>query len=985
MAKKNHSTSGADVKDTGRQGAKRRKPRVIAGTERQQKMQTALFEIADAASAATDMQSFYKRLHEIVGVLMYAENFFIALYDPQTDLITWPYYVDTVDVEHPEPIALKNQHGGTGWILRTGRTLSHAEGTVSYAIEHGEAEQTGTVSDAIGVPLRSDGKTVGVLFIQSYRNKFKYNLKHVKVMDFVAKHISIALTRARAIEETRQRNREIAEALEQQTATSEILSVIASSPTGGGAGFAYRVADNQIYLAAQYHQDPNAFQEVLAQFPMPLDTPENESNIASVIRNRAVLHIEDMKTDLRLTQWNRDIAAKYGAGTTLWMPLVKDEKGIGGIFIAKYAVESFTERQINLVKTFANQAVIAIENVRLFTETQRLLKETEDRAAELAIINSVQEGLASKLEMQAVYDLVGDKIREIFDAQAIQIISFDHEKNLMYRNYLIENGQRLYVDPLPISKVWAYFISNPQTTLLNNVKDFIGQVDPDFVAPPVGHTPRSLIAVPLMVNGELRGAIDIESLDRENAFSESDVRLLETLANSMSVALENARLFDETQRLLKETEDRAAELAVINSVQEGLASKLEMQAIYDLVGDKIMEIFEADVVGIGFYDPTLKALDHPYIVDHGERFFPPPMSVPDEMVEYLKTHDATLINTYQEAQALMERFGIHNIGGPTPDNSYIVVPLTISGEFMGRITVAKLPAYAFTESDVRLLQTLVNSMSVALENARLWEQEKLYRKALQRELEIGREIQAGFLPEALPQVAGWEIAASLLSAREVAGDFYDAFELPDGTIGLVIADVCDKGVGAALFMTLFRSLIRAGANLDYFEHTERLNEYHLPAERLQRAISLTNNYIAETHEKSGMFATLFFGILDPGNGTITYINGGHEPPLILRAGSLREALNKTGPAVGLVTNACFEILEVQLEPNDIFFAFTDGVPDCTNPQGEFYGRDRLVNAFRQVKHSAQGLVGLIAEDLNQYINGATRFDDITLLALHRGG
>lgn len=105
---------------------------------------------------------------------------------------------------------------------------------------------------------------------------------------------------------------------------------------------------------------------------------------------------------------------------------------------------------------------------------------------------------------------------------------------------------------------------------------------------------------------------------------------------------------------------------------------------------------------------------------------------------------------------------------------------------------------------------------------------------------------------------GWEIAALLMSAREVAGDFYDAFEFPDGNIGLVIADVCDKAVGAALFMTLFRSLIRINPNQEYFEHQENASSSYSIAERLQRAMQLTNNYIAETHQDSGMFATLFF-------------------------------------------------------------------------------------------------------------------------------
>jgi sigma-B regulation protein RsbU (phosphoserine phosphatase) len=284
---------------------------------------------------------------------------------------------------------------------------------------------------------------------------------------------------------------------------------------------------------------------------------------------------------------------------------------------------------------------------------------------------------------------------------------------------------------------------------------------------------------------------------------------------------------------------------------------------------------------------------------------------------------------------------------------------------------------------MRLLETLANSMSVALENAQLWEQEKLYRRALERELEIGREIQTGFLPEKLPAVEGWELAASLMSAREVAGDFYDAFELPDGNLGLVIADVCDKGVGAALFMTLFRSLIRVTSNQEYFEHAEKGSASPSTAQRLRRAISLTNNYIAETHQESGMFATLFFGSLDPRDGRLTYINGGHEPPVIVRSGKVRESLRKTGPALGALLDGHFNVGVAQLHPGEMLFACTDGVPEAQNPQGEFFGHERLLDILRRCHNSAHELVKTIEADLHQYMDGTTQFDDITVLAVQR--
>ncbi|MCX6068869.1 MAG: GAF domain-containing protein, partial [Chloroflexi bacterium] len=167
------------------------------------------------------------------------------------------------------------------------------------------------------------------------------------------------------------------------------------------------------------------------------------------------------------------------------------------------------------------------------------------------------------------------------------------------------------------------------------------------------------------------------------------------------------------------------------------------------------------------------------------------------------------------------RLGQPTLPGTTTPKSWLGVPLFVGAQVTGILSLQNIDQEnAFSESHVRLLQTLAASMSLALENARLWEQENLYRQALEREFEIGREIQAGFLPDILPQPAGWEIAASLQPAREVAGDFYDVFELPEGRIGLVIADVCDKGLGAALFMTLFRSLLRAVSNIDFYARVD---------------------------------------------------------------------------------------------------------------------------------------------------------------------
>ena len=188
-------------------------------------------------------------------------------------------------------------------------------------------------------------------------------------------------------------------------------------------------------------------------------------------------------------------------------------------------------------------------------------------------------------------------------------------------------------------------------------------------------------------------------------------------------------------------------------------------------------------------------------------------------------------------------------------------------------------------------------ISSCLEKKRLGDLQNLYLKGLERELDIAREIQQSFLPFELPHTEGWQIAASLKAAREVAGDFYDAFLLPDKGIVSVVGDVCGKGVGAALFMTLFRSLIRATSTTDDFLGR---NDQHIltPVERLQHAVGFTNAYIVQTHSEANMFATIFIGLIDPRDGSLTYLNCGHEPALVMINKGVQERLPPTGPAVG---------------------------------------------------------------------------------------
>ncbi len=268
-------------------------------------------------------------------------------------------------------------------------------------------------------------------------------------------------------------------------------------------------------------------------------------------------------------------------------------------------------------------------------------------------------------------------------------------------------------------------------------------------------------------------------------------------------------------------------------------------------------------------------------------------------------------------------------------------------------------------------------VDATLEKKRLRDKERLWARSLERELEIGREIQKSFLPEELPRVPGWEIAARFRPARQVAGDFYDAFALPEvGRVGLVVADVCDKGVGAALFMALFRSLLRATATGEPARYAPD------PAAELLRAVRLTNDYIARTHGRSNMFATLFFGVLEPATGSLLYVNGGHDPPVVFGSGGVKSRLSPTGPAVGMMPDIAFEVGQARLEAGEGLLAFTDGVTDAMGASGR-YGEERLLALLVRPPAGASSLLDSIESSVAEHAAGQEQADDITLLAVHR--
>jgi sigma-B regulation protein RsbU (phosphoserine phosphatase) len=242
---------------------------------------------------------------------------------------------------------------------------------------------------------------------------------------------------------------------------------------------------------------------------------------------------------------------------------------------------------------------------------------------------------------------------------------------------------------------------------------------------------------------------------------------------------------------------------------------------------------------------------------------------------------------------------------------------------------------------------------------------------MERELMLAAQVQTSMMRTHFPRLPGWQFAGKLIPAKLTCGDFFDAFRLPDGKIAILIADVVDKGVGAALYMSMSCALLRS-----YILEN--------PANP-EQVFNIVNRRIQEDSD-TDQFVTVFLGILDPKTGSMIYSNAGHNPPLLIQnsAGKSATLLARTGPALGILEDITWDQRQTRLEPGDEMVLYTDGITDAENARQEFYGLDRLIKIVQNTHGlSAQALLDALIGDLHQFTGNAAQFDDIALMILQR--
>ncbi len=702
--------------------------------------------IQQALASQLDIREIFNLVGDRIQQVFDAQIVGIITYDPEDDMMDFRYAV-----EKGQHFVIPRQapSGFSEHIIRTGQALVINEDMPAASEKYRAPVITGEeIKSYVGVPLVVGGEVRGGISLQNIDREHAFTDSDVGLLTTLASSMSVALENARLfdetnrlLDETRQRAAELSLINSIQHALAAELDMASIYETVGvelRSIFGSQVVT--IYSAdLESHRMHTLYGFEKGQRLDLVDVPLNSlydwflAQTETVVFNRDFPEFAVKFSDYSVPQGEmpRSIITvpipHRARSRTVELLSIQDIDG-GRLF---------TEADVRLLETLAGSMGVALENARLLEETKRLLNETEQRAAELSIINSVQQGLSSNLEMRAIYNLVGNRIRDIFDAQVVHIRMYDAKTDFMTFPFVLDRDERLDVPGMKVDGIGVSgeVIRTRKPILVNRDYRAWAESLGSYLLEGQKEWPKSALGCPIMVGDNITGIVLVQNFDSEDVFSDSDVSLLTTLASSMSVALENARLFDETNHLLDETRQRNAELGVINSIQQGLASQLDMQALFTLVGDKIREIFDAQVVDILTYDRTTNLCHYQYMVEKGEKLGAPPFTPAGFSGQILKDREPMMVNRDLAARAVEHGSRAH--AGEMP-KSYLGVPLVRGDTAVGVISLQNIDREdAFGDSDLRLLTTLASSMSVALENARLFnETNRLLEEARQRNSEL---------------------------------------------------------------------------------------------------------------------------------------------------------------------------------------------------------------------------------------------------------
>lgn len=879
--------------------------------------------------------------------------------------------------------------------------LNAKKGVIPWVVQHGETKRINNVEleplyletpfgeDAFGsemaVPLFFGGEVLGVLDIQS-DHKQAFENDDQQLIETMADNIAIAIRNARLYRSEQWRRqvaeslRDVAGLLSNNIALKDVLDAILEQlhknlPCDVAGIWLFdpdspedTPLESRILYLAAYESNSTFPSEELGKITF---VPDAWVKNALTHKQPTIRQPDETVGPIAA---HYDMAQDYSA---IAAPLHTDDEVLGMLTLTHHSPGRYGLESQKITSTFASYAAIAIKNTRLYATSQ-------EQAWVSTILLQVAQATQSQTNIEELVQTIVRLTPMVVGIKgcALFLRDADSEVYSLYAMYGIGNTNEAFdlKQPLPLPNA-------PILAELTLTQEALFAQDPeeDFDLPEnLANRMKedTLILLPLMARNEVLGAFLLaneseSSLNNKNAemIGEERLKIIQGIIQQTAIAVENIRLLESRQ-----------EEAYVSTVLLQAAQAVVSSADLDDTLDSIVHIMPI-LVGI---DSSLI-----YLWDKTEGVFKTSQattknSVDEELLigTTYQPGDFPMLDTvYQNNRPAVYPFvettlppddwdlALPDEGqtDPTPvlQSRYPLLmgfPLAVKDEVFG-VLLAQDTNYATNrERRFELLWGITQQASLAIQND-LLNKEMLDRQRLEREFQLAREIQQTFLPSQKPPMPGWEMDVRWDTARQVGGDFYDYFLLPDGRLAFVIADVSNKGLAASLYMTVTRTLIRAAAL-----------EYTSPARTLERV-----NELLLMNSQNGLFVTTFYGIFSIEDGILTYAIAGHNPPMVIRLRDNKVVeLEKGGIALGAMEDIHLDERSIKLDPGDCLVLYTDGVTEAFNLTDQMYGIDRLKNILQTaIGGTAHQVLEVLEADLHAFRGEAPLSDDTTILAICR--
>ncbi len=871
---------------------------------------------------------------------------------------------------------LEDPHGIIPWVARNRKTLLANDVNQEPLYRPSDLPPVNTRSE-LAIPLEYAGEVLGVLDLQSDRVN-SFDIRDIPLLETLGSTIAIAIRNARLYRSEVWRRqvadsiREIAGLVSANVVLEDLLDRILgeldrSLPCEATAIWlippnkGYTFDQNpDLILAAVHGANPDQVWQVMRSNPSARNYLLRALDATTPIIRKPEDPIGPLGSALGFPPDYSSIAAPLRAG----------DEPLGILTLAHPTPGRYGSQAEQISITFANHAAVAIQNNRLFSAAQ-------EQAWISTILLQIAEATQGNQSVEELLDTMARLTPLLVGVKKCAFFIWDENREEFFlQSYY---GIQIEASALPLfdltAPAFARLVDSRETLFIQNPSEelHLAQAGLDGES-------NTLVMLPLLARGRLLGAFLVghsaeSNLQYNHIFDQQTLDLLQGIARQTALAMENLQLIEARQ-------EEAYVTAVMLQVSQAIVSQNNLDDILDTIVHLMPILVGIDSCVIYLWEEHLEIFrtakvftgsQREELLMEGETFRPGEFLLLDAVQEYDRLVACKLpltdlaIENWQRLTCLTTAEELE--AQYTPEDQWILgIPLSIKGQFYGVMVASESNVpISFHDRRLEILAGIAQQVSLAIQNDHL-NREMIQRERLDREIQLARQIQKTFLPHRIPRIPGCEVEIHWQTAREVGGDFYDVFRLSNDRLGIVIADVSDKGMPAALYMTVTRTLIRA--------FSQKAESPARVLERVNRALVFESQY--------GLFVTAVFVILNPQTGILTYANAGHNLPLLRHASSgIVEPLPKGGTALGVYSVTRLKDHSIQIEPGDWIIFYTDGVTESFSPAGETFGELRLQQIVAAAPSTTSAdFLDYIRNQLSEFREGSPPSDDLTLVVLH---